>query len=55
MPCIIVVMHWFFNINRNSAQSVYYLFNGFIMNKDEWMTSHVDVCGEEFSKIVIIC
>jgi len=30
-----------------------YGYNGFIMNKDEWMTSHVDVCGEEFSNYVI--
>lgn len=30
-----------------------YGYNGFIMNKDEWMTSHVNVCGEEFSNYVI--
>lgn len=30
-----------------------YGYNGFIMNKDEWMTSHVDVCGEEFSNYII--
>ena len=32
MPCVIVIMHWFFYINIYSAHSINYIFNRIIMN-----------------------